>query len=1017
MISLRHTPLLLAFMFGSAASDAGAQRPRTTLENFKVFIDFTANSGYLGHPDKQDEARRGLAMGFKMWQSVIPDLQIRWVNSAADANFTISFGSYTTADAIKNTACSNFVGWSGCGDATHVWVNDAGSMPFDYDIHTFIDRKTVYDSYVPATYPPKDYVSQDNPGVTTGYYNLGPASADDFAFMAFHEFGHSLGMSHKVASLQEWHDWYGKPHNPADGFAPEQPYVTPDRYLYPGLPVRPQVYGFDPRAYFGGGTADQPWISGLNQLHPMVNSHFVGAGTPSDGDGSILWYPPEGMTWPPIAKYNSRIVFAADVDPHYIPKYDWSYPGIAGLIRMQTAPVAGVTPKIYLTSDWNDAFLKSKLNQTSQAGGYFVTDLFPRIMAKPKVAAGFTHTLAIRHDGTLWAWGKNDKGQLGRNNTTSYPKPVQVGTDKTWAAVAAGDYVSFGLKKDGTLWSWGANDDGLLGNGATSATPRLVPDQVCKVSGPACYGNRYVSMSAGAKHVLALKNDGTVWAWGRNPDGELGDGTRTNRFYPTQIYGGDHRWISISAGGFHSVALNKDGEIWTWGSNVYGELGQGDFSSSAYPALESSAGHDWAQIAAGRYHTIALKKNGSVWGWGDNSSSQLGNGSTTLKFASPAPAQGEGLADDWACIGAGTYASGGIRMNGKIYTWGANDNGVLGNGAIATRTLPGTIYKNQTDWSSFAMGYMQCFALKTNGFLWGWGNNTDGEVGVNSTGNTKNTPQQTYFSLDKPAIAIAIGSPVVASPGTFDIVATASLNVYKVEYDTNGVKFATVTTAPFGLNWTGVPKGIYSLTAKAYDRMGTSVTSSAIIVSVFDLSEWSSATAPSTINLTTAGTVDWAHWGLGAATDFNHKSGVAQQIVFLQEIDGEDLIQSPSGSTTVTWSDGTPTGTATTKRGLSSTAVGFSTTVGFGYEIEAKSSATARTLKIYLNVHGVDLDIHADVNGTGRSTQWTGVDGNRVYSITLAAGDPAGTGIIATVKVGNIRATGGSFTLLGAAIQ
>jgi hypothetical protein len=174
-----------------------------------------------------------------------------------------------------------------------------------------------------------------------------------------------------------------------------------------------------------------------------------------------------------------------------------------------------------------------------------------------KVAAGSNHTVGIRPDGTLWAWGDNGIGQLGDGTTTSRSAPVQVGSG--FASVAAGPYHTVAVKTDGTLWAWGYNGNGQLGDGTT--TQRVAPVQV---------GSGFASVAAGYYHTVAVKTDGTLWAWGYNGNGQLGDGTTTQRVVPVQVGSG---FDSLAAGGAHSMAVKTDGTLWAWGDNSYGQLG------------------------------------------------------------------------------------------------------------------------------------------------------------------------------------------------------------------------------------------------------------------------------------------------------------------------------------------------------------------------------------------------------------------------------------------------------------
>ena len=185
------------------------------------------------------------------------------------------------------------------------------------------------------------------------------------------------------------------------------------------------------------------------------------------------------------------------------------------------------------------------------------------------VSAGSNRTVAIRTDGTLWAWGSNNSGQLGNGTKTRRSDPIQVGSAKNWATVSAGDGYTVALRTNGTLWAWGSNHSGQLGDG--TKTDRSVPVQV----GP---DRDWAAVSAGDGYTVALKTDGTLWAWGRNDSGQLGDGTNTDRSVPVQV-GSDRDWAAASAGriiknGF-TVAVKKDGTLWAWGSNDSGQLGDG----------------------------------------------------------------------------------------------------------------------------------------------------------------------------------------------------------------------------------------------------------------------------------------------------------------------------------------------------------------------------------------------------------------------------------------------------------
>ena len=223
-----------------------------------------------------------------------------------------------------------------------------------------------------------------------------------------------------------------------------------------------------------------------------------------------------------------------------------------------------------------------------------------------QVAAGDAHTIAVRTDSTLWAWGDNTSGQLGDGNdgpSAGQLAPLQIGTG--YRLTAAGASHTIAVKADGTLWAWGSNSRGQLGDGTT--TNRNAPIQV---------GSGYAFAAAGAAHAVGLKTDGTLWAWGANDDSQLGDGTTANRVTPGQVGSG---YASVAAGG-GTVAVRTDRTLWTWGTSV--------------PLIRAPLqfGMGYSSVAAGRWHCVAVKADGTLWAWGDNTYGQLGDGTTTNRY-------------------------------------------------------------------------------------------------------------------------------------------------------------------------------------------------------------------------------------------------------------------------------------------------------------------------------------------------------------------------------------------------
>jgi len=277
-----------------------------------------------------------------------------------------------------------------------------------------------------------------------------------------------------------------------------------------------------------------------------------------------------------------------------------------------------------------------------------------------------THTVAIAVDGTLWAWGGNDFGQLGDGTTEVRSAPTRIGTENNWLYTSVRREHSFAINALGEIWAWGSNESGRLGDGTIIDQPEPVH--------VADFADNWVSISAGFDHTLALNEDGELWAWGNNVSGRLGTGNSTHSLYPIRVQP-TSTWVSMHAGNGASFAINDEGELWVWGNNVMGRLGNGTTTSSLQP-IHIGDEWSWESVTMGQHHTIGITTCGKMFAWGDGRNGQIGDG-YMLSRHEPTRV---GEYDNWTTAAGGTSQSMAINSDGELFAWGDGRNGRLGNG-------------------------------------------------------------------------------------------------------------------------------------------------------------------------------------------------------------------------------------------------------------------------------------------------------------------------------------------------
>jgi alpha-tubulin suppressor-like RCC1 family protein len=387
------------------------------------------------------------------------------------------------------------------------------------------------------------------------------------------------------------------------------------------------------------------------------------------------------------------------------------------------------------------------------------------------VSVGSEHVAAIKTDGTLWMWGGNTESQLGDGTSNHKSSPVQtLAGGSNWLSVSAGVNQTAAIKTDGSLWVWGWNPSGMLGIG--TIINASVPTQIA--------GYDWRQAASGVCNTAAIKTDGSLWIWGFNFYGEcgIGESVTTTISFPVQTVCGGNDWKKICMGHMNTAAIKTDGTLWGWGYNFNGVLGDGTDIDKSSPVQTIAGGNDWRDVQYSNYSMSAIKNDGSLWVWGDDMCGQLGTGNT-IPISSPVQIVGNG--NNWVQAAMGRYQFFAISNNtlisrvnnvtpvhyllqnidldetyvrtscfsvetGNLLTWGQNYTGQLGYGTNNGHIIPSPVITRSDDWMYVAgmSGFVS--AIKTDGTLWSWGSNSNGQLGIGVFGSStdQSTPIQVY---------------------------------------------------------------------------------------------------------------------------------------------------------------------------------------------------------------------------------------------------------------------------------
>ncbi len=368
-------------------------------------------------------------------------------------------------------------------------------------------------------------------------------------------------------------------------------------------------------------------------------------------------------------------------------------------------------------------------------------DTFGQTTGLKIISSGGSHNCSIKNlDGSLWCWGNNEDGQLGNGETGVRTSPTAISTD-LWQVVITGDTHSCGIDENGALHCWGKNDSGQVGNGST-----LIQTEPAAISA----NTDWRDVSLGSIHSCAIKNtDDSLWCWGSNTSSQLGH-PPTNSKRPSKLIKTNadetttEQWNTTANGNSHTCAIKKaDQSLWCWGGNDKGQLGQGSISTLLSEPTEVATGGQWSSIAANGDHSCAIKDDNSLWCWGSNSAGQVGGNSSEAIINTPTAIT---IGSIWNKISLGTEHSCGIKADDTLWCWGDNTHSKLGDNTTKPSLIP--LHIGTASWLEISLGDQFSCGIDGNNHLYCWGSNTSNQQGHLPTGSTNAIDMTVPTSVD-----------------------------------------------------------------------------------------------------------------------------------------------------------------------------------------------------------------------------------------------------------------------------